>query len=172
MRQSLTRAFAIAKGTSTHLSEVLFRNKLPEFCVLTFVKTFIGSYKESPYNFKDFNVSSIQISVDGDKTVYSQLDFNCAQNLCLMGYHTLSNAVSSGDHGISRSDYLNGNFAVCIPLMPNNHGNVFQLQKTGQISVELKFHSALEEAITCVVLGVFSTKLEMDSHGTVYYDQP
>jgi len=91
-----------------------------------------------------------------------------------MGYHTLSNALPSqeSEHGISRSDYLNGSFAVCIPLMPNNHGNVYQLQRSGQLSVELKFHAALAEAITCVVLGVFSTKLEIDSYGTIFYDQP
>jgi len=125
MRQSLTGAFAIARGPQTHLSEVLFRNKLPKFCVLTFVssESFLGKQTTNSFNFQDFNVSSIQFSIDRDKTVYSHLDFNCSQQLCLMGYHTLSNALPSqeSEHGISRSDYLNGSFAVCIPLMPNNH---------------------------------------------------
>jgi len=176
MRQSLTRAFVIAKGSQTHLSEVLFRSKLPEFCVLTFVKTsaYIGKINESPFNFQDFKVSSIQFSVDGDKTVYSHLDFNSSENLCLMGYHTLSTALPNcfADHGISRSDYLNGNFAVCIPLMPNNHGNRYQLERTGQLSVELKFHEALEDSVTCIVMGVFATKMEIDGQGMIYYDQP
>jgi hypothetical protein len=176
MRQASTRAFVIAQGTQTHLSEVLFRNKLPEFCILTFVKTkaYIGSLTESPFHFSDFNVSSVQFSCDGDKTVFRNLDFNCNEKLCLMGYHTLSAALPNchADHGISRSDYVNGSFAVCIPLMPNNHANRYQLQRSGQLSVELKFHSALTESITCIVLGIFSTNMEIDQHGVIYYDQP
>jgi hypothetical protein len=176
MRQASTRAFVIAKGTQTHLSEVLFRNKLPEFCILTFVKTkaYIGSLTEAPFHFSDFNVSTVQFSCDGDKTVFRNLDFNCNEKLCLMGYHTLSTALpnSQADHGISRADYMNGSFAVCIPLMPNNHTNRFQLQRSGQLSVELKFHTALTESITCIVLGVFSTNMEIDQHGVIFYDQP
>lgn len=176
MRQTLTRAFAISSGSQTHLSEIIFRNRLPEFCVLTFVKTdaYLGKINESAFNFKDFGVSSIQFSVDGDKTVYSQLDFNSSSQLGLVGYHTLSSALPDGqtNHGISRADYLNGSFAVCIPIMPNNHGNRYQLQKTGQLSVELKFHSALTHSVTCIVLGVFASKMEIDSFGVIHYDQP
>jgi hypothetical protein len=176
MRQAITRAFVIAKGSQTHLSEVIFRSKLPEFCILTFVKTdaYLGSYTESPFHMTDFNVQSIQFSLDGDKTVYSNLDFNSNENLTLMGYHTLHSALqnSSSDHGISRSDYTNGSFAVCIPLMPNNHANRFQLERVGQLSVELKFHKALTDSVTCIVMGVFSTKLEIDSFGVINYDQP
>jgi hypothetical protein len=95
MRQASTRAFVIGKGTQTHLSEVLFRNKLPEFCILTFVKTnaYIGSLTEAPFHFTDFKVSSVQFSCDGDKTVFRNLDFNCSEQLCLMGFHTLSTAL-------------------------------------------------------------------------------
>jgi hypothetical protein len=176
MRQSLTRAFVIATGSQTHLSEVIFRNKLPEYCVLTFVKTkaYLGSITESPYHLSDFGVASIQFSLDGDKTVYSQLDFNSSEKLTLMGYHTLTNALPSSlsNHGIDRSEYTNGSFAVCIPLMPNNHGNRYQLERKGQLSVELKFHNSLTESITCIVLGVFSTQMDIDKFGTVHYDQP
>jgi hypothetical protein len=176
MRQSLTRAFVISKGSQTHLSEVIFRNKLPEHCILTFVKTdaYLGSITESPFHMSDFGVSSIQFSLDGDKTVYSQMDFNSSEKLTLMGFHTLTNALPSSfsNHGIDRSEYNNGSFAVCIPLMPNNHGNRYQLERTGQLSVELKFHKSLSDSITCIVLGVFSTQMEIDNYGIVHYDQP
>jgi hypothetical protein len=176
MRQSLVRAFTIAKGSQTHLFEVLFRHKLPELCILTFVKTnaYIGTYTENPFYFSDFKVSSIQLSVDGDKTVYSDLTANRTERLYLMGYNTLGSALTTcfSDHGINRTDYLNGCFCVCIPLMPNNHNNRFQLERSGSLSVELKFHAALSESITCIVLGVFATKMEIDGSRTVYYDQP
>jgi hypothetical protein len=176
MRQALTRAFVIANGSQTHLSEVIFRSRLPEFCILTFVKTdaYLGSYTESPFHMTDFGVQSIQFSLDGDKTVYSNLDFNSGEKLTLMGYHTLHSALpnSTSDHGISRSDYTNGSFAVCVPLMPNNHANRFQLERTGQLSVELKFHKSLTHSVTCIVMGVFSTKLEIDNYGVINYDQP
>jgi len=56
--------------------------------------------------------------------------------------------------------------------MPNNHANRYQLQRSGQLSVELKFHEALEKSVTCIVMGVFATKMEIDGQGVVYYDQP
>jgi hypothetical protein len=176
MRQALTRAFVIANGSQTHLSEVIFRRRLPEFCILTFVKTdaYLGSYTESPFHMTDFGVQSIQFSLDGDKTVYSNLDFNSGEKLILMGLHILHSALpnSTSDHGISRSDYTNGSFALCVPLMSNNHANRFQLERTAQLSVQLKFHKSLTYSVTSIAMGVFSTKLEMYNYGVINYDQP
>jgi hypothetical protein len=71
MKQSLVRAFTIAKGSQTHLSEVLFRHKLPEFCILTFVKTnaYIGSYTENPFYFSDLETSLTRLYLMGYNTL-------------------------------------------------------------------------------------------------------
>jgi hypothetical protein len=56
-----------------------------------------------------------------------------------MGYQTLHSAPqnSFSHHGISHSDYTNGSFAVYIPLMPNNQANGFQLERVGQLPIEV-----------------------------------
>jgi len=71
--------------------------------------------------------------------------------------------------GLSRSNYLNGNFLICLDLNPRSGVN-FQAERLGQVELDLKFKNPLTYTITCVVLASFPGKLEIDSHENVSMD--
>jgi len=62
---------------------------------------------------------------------------------------------------------LNGQFLICLDLNPGNSGNNFQKTRFGQIKIDLRFQNPLSETITCIVLGSFQGKLEIDSRKNV-----
>ena len=130
-----------------------------------------GRLEKSPFNFQPFKIQNIQATVDGDSSVYRSLDFDIDNKISLLGYNTLSTAVPKhpGGHGLSREDYLNGNFMICLDLNPRNGGH-FQAERHGQVKLDLKFKTPLENTITCIVLASFQGQLEIDSNKNVTLD--
>jgi len=173
LRTFETRTFSIPSTTQTVLSETLFRSKLPEFLILTFVDSLAitGQLEKSPFNFQHFKLQNVQATVDGDSSIYRSLDFDIDNKISLLGYNTLTTALSArfGGHGLSREDYLNGNFMICLDLNPRTNGN-YQAERYGQVKLDLKFKSPLTNTITCIVLASFQGKLEIDSNRNVSVD--
>jgi len=173
MRNFETRTFSIPSGTQTVLSETLFRSKLPEFLIITFVDSLAitGKLEKSPFNFQPFDLQNIQASVDGDSSIYRSLDFDVNNKISLLGFNTLTTAVPNrpGGHGLSRQDYLNGNFLICLDLNPRTSGN-FQAERYGQVKLDLKFKTPLTNAVTCIVLASFQSNLEIDANKNVSID--
>ena len=165
------RTFSIAQGCQSIASEVLFRNYLPEYLVITFVDSVAinASIKHSAFNFQPFGISSIKAYVDGDSSVYRSLSFDTANNISLLEYNTLLTAqpYTSDGHGISRSDYIDGSFLIVLDIQSSNMGNRFQAKKRGHTSIDLTFKSPLTKSINCIVLGQFSELLTIDENRVV-----
>jgi len=173
LRTFETRTFSIPASSQTVLSETLFRSKLPEFLIITFVDSLAitGKLDKSPFNFQAFKLQNIQATVDGDSSIYRSLDFDIDNKISLLGYNTLLTTVPNNpeEHGLSREDYLNGNFMICLDLNPRSGGN-FQADRFGQVKLDLRFKTPLSNTITCIVLASFQGKLEIDSHKNVSLD--
>jgi len=82
-----TRSFNIAIGTQSISSETLFRSILPEYLILTLVDSaaFSGKLSKGCFSFQPFDLQSVSVSLDGDSTMYRQLDFNTSNSLALLG---------------------------------------------------------------------------------------
>jgi len=174
LRSHEIRSFNISTGTQSISSETLFRAILPEFLIVTFVdsEAFSGKLSKGCFSFQPFGLQSISCSLDGESTLYRQLDFNTQDSLALMGYNTLFSAINDQEYGttVTRDDYLNGAFFVVLDLRPSTSGLNLQGLRKGQIHIDLKFSKALTSAITCLVVGTFQSLLTIDSNSNVTYD--
>jgi hypothetical protein len=170
MRSIQANAFAIASGTQSVLSECLFRGSLPEYVIVTFIdsRAINGDIRYSPFNLQSCDIQQLSCSIDGDSTKYSSLHFDTSDNIILEGFNTLCLALPEGeDHGISRDEYLKGNFMVVLGISPNNTGGRFQAQKLGNLKVQVAFKKPLEKNVHCVVLGQFQQLLSIDKNHNV-----
>lgn len=165
------RTFSIAKGTQSITSEVLFRNYLAEYLVITFVDSLAinGSIKHFAFNFQPSDISSVKAYVDGDASIYRSLLFDCANNVSLLGYNTLLTSIPNKPegHGISRSDYVDGSFLIVLDIQSSSGGNRFQAKHKGHTSVDLTFKAPLNKSINCIVMGQFGGMLSIDSNRIV-----
>lgn len=164
------RAFNIKSGTTSVISEPLFRGRLPSFLIITFVETeaLQGSFSKQCFNFQHFSLSSISAKIDGNSSVYESMKFNFADNEYLLGYNSLKSAMNTGaNHGILKDRYIAGQFLVCLSLAPNPGLFSNLQQEEGNIQVDISFGTALNKAVTCLVLGKFSSKIEIDKNYTV-----
>jgi hypothetical protein len=170
MRTLHANAFSIASGTQSVLSECIFRGSLPEFIIITFLdsRAINGSLSHSPFNFQSMGIQSLSASIDGDSSLFKSIEFNEADKVILEAYNTLCLAIPDGeDHGISREDYLKGNFMVVLGISPNNSGGRFQAEKLGNVKIQLAFKKPLDKNIHCVVVGQFQSVLTIDKYRNV-----
>ena len=53
----------------------------------------------------------------------------------------------------------------------NNTGSALSVNKRGQLSVSLKFGSALAEPVVCVILSQYQAVITLDANGQVGFHQ-
>jgi hypothetical protein len=170
MRSLQANTFAISTGTQSVQSETLFRGTLPEFFILTFVDSSAvhGSITKSPFNFQSFKVNRIEVSVDGDASVYRTLDINENDSMTLMAFNSLASALPDNlDHGIDRDSFMNGNFMTVFQIMPFSVAGNFQAARLGNIKVQISFGKPLEKNVNCIVVGQFQNLMKIDGHRNV-----
>ena len=164
------RAFNIKSGSTSVLSETLFRGRIPSYLFITFVSTeaLQGSLTKQCFNLQHFDVSQISAKIDGNSSVYESLKFNFSENEYILGYHSLLSALAPGqNHGISKDLYKAGQFLVCLGISPNNSLYRNVLEREGSIQIDLSFRTALDKAITCIVVGRFQGNIQIDKYYNV-----
>ena len=136
---------------------------------------FNGHYKRNPYNFHHYNVNRVGLYVDGQQIPTSSSltpDFN-GDNGHVSGYHTLFTGLNKHNKDntgiISRADYKRGYTLFCFDLTPDLcGGGHFNLQKTGNLRLELQFAESLPETLNVVVYAEFENVIQVNI--TLYYN--
>lgn len=166
----VVRAFNIKENTTSVLSEPIFRGKIPSYLLVSFVLTeaLQGSLSRQCFNLQHFNISQISAKIDGESRLYEAINFDFDNNQTLIGYNSLNSALLPGaDHGITIEQYKKGNFVVCLGINPNDTVNGLVLERQGTTQLDIKFAKALEKPITCVIVGRFQGKIEVDKNYNV-----
>lgn len=114
----------------------------PNRILIGFVETtsFSGDYPKNPFNFQNFGLESMLVQVAGENVPYNEeLKFNYNDKQYALAY----NSLFQGHHiakNISYEDYDKGYTIYAFNLTPDlcslNH---FNMQKTGDISITVKF---------------------------------
>lgn len=168
------KTFVCGANSSSVVSETLFSGVLPELLILTFIdsKALIGSVDYSCFNFQHFGLQSVSVTINGENALWRQLEFENTKKLCLSAYQTLFAANPGADYGIgiTRDEFLDGNFMIVLDLSPFNRQNRFQITKSGQLQVELKFKAPLTKPCNCLILAQSATVLQIDNNRNIYSD--
>jgi hypothetical protein len=157
----------------------LFMSRLPKKLIIGMVdnKAFNGDYKKLPFYFKHYDISSLEVSVDGENVAGTPLALDFAQRRYVRAYDGLFHAINKSytDNGsdITYDDYKNGYALFCFDLTADGCGNTsdhLELSRQGNLRIKLQFDKPLPETINVICYGEFESMLEITNTREVLLD--
>lgn len=171
-----TQIKTASRGDSTFSGDFFF-GKAPNkvFVLMVEEGDRRGTYKQNPFNFQHFNLSSIQLRVAGVSVPERPIQLDFAKKQYADAYLQLFNEVSGlfEDRGldITLEDFANGYCILAFNLDPDsNDGAHLEVYKKGPVNVELRFGTGLAKAISVMVLGEFENTVSIDRDGNIFKD--
>lgn len=177
-QRNLLKTYQISAQDQFITLDNLFLSRIPEKIIIAQVATanFIGSQKTNPYNFKPFNIQSLNLYVDNERLPYfDDLDFDNSKYLEAY-YLTLNNLgqteTSLEPNGIFRDNYQSGNTIFAFDLTPDhNNNNVdYTLLHRGNVRLEMKYNKANVEPITLLIFYTLPAIIEIDKNREISHD--
>jgi hypothetical protein len=137
---------------------------------------FNGTYAKNPFNFKNYNITTMGLTVNGESLPGKPLqlrfdggrDYISALQTLYAGTHKM---FENQGNGIDRAEYASGYTLFVFDLTPDLcFGDHAQPIRNGNVSIECQFGGALENAINILVLGEFQSLIEIDANRNVLCD--
>ena len=170
----------IPAGNPSLRKDNVFNGLVPKSFVFGLVDSegYNGAYKKNPFNFQNFNVSSIGVSVNGEEIPFRpiQLSYAAATPRFIKAYNTLFSGTGkmyyNTGNDISRQDYPNGYALYAFDLTPDMCGSYphFNVVQKGNLAIEIQFTTAPTAAVSVVCYGEFENTIHIDSERNVIYD--
>jgi hypothetical protein len=162
------------------LIDNIYLGPLPNRVIFALVSTkaYDGDYKLNPFNFHHYDLSEISVLFDNQplsgfplKMDYEKSKFAAAYNTLFTG--TGRNYSDSGC-GIKLADYPNGFCIYSFDLTPDQSSSApyWTVQKTGNMSINLRFNKELPENVTAIIYSEFDNLLEIDKYRNIIIDYP
>ena len=156
------KEYSLPSGLSNWNSKLFTGGYLPKQIVVGMVETraLVGSYARNPFNFQHFNVSSINLKVNGVCVPQEPLRPDFPNGRCMREYnHLFMNTgkyrINSGNC-ISLADFKGGSTLFPFDLTPDQC-NMYNIHvgKEGTMSLEITWSTGLPQGITILVYAVY-----------------
>ena len=112
-----------------------------------------GSFSRNLFHFHHYNISYINIKVDGTPTPSEPLAPIFAEGTSTSCYATLFDDKRDGN--TSKKEYLNGYCIVVFRLQSQTGCDLVSSEKSGNLSVTLKFAEPLQENVPAILYAKF-----------------
>ena len=173
MAASRVKPFTIMSGITDYNIDNLHSGQIPRRLFIMFVKNtaFNGDYTKDPYYFEHCSLNYLAIYVNGEQLPPKPFtpDFSTYHYMrCFLSlYEALDMLGPNSNMNISRTDYKKGNTIIGFNLSQDNSNGPQGVGyagpvRYGSVSLNVRFASALEETITCLVYFEFDKILEID----------
>ena len=178
LKRLVCKNFSIPAGNLSCVQDNLFLTQIPNKLIVALVSSsaFNGSYTKNPFNFRNYNLSFISVSLDGRTIPAKGLTPNfrrtghCARSYLSTLLGSGSNLKESGA-GFTLSEFQNGTSLFCLDLSPSLiDGEQFELVRSGSLRLEMKFDTALDEAVVALVFGELDSMIEIGKSRQVMTD--
>lgn len=169
----LTNVYSIPAGSFNLIKDDLFHGQIPSRIVVGMVKAsaYNGTASGNPYNFKHFNVSSINFLVNDDAVSLMNVDFE--ENKFASAYASLFHTchMFSNDWGndISIEDFKSGSSLFLFENTPDL-SDTKTVHKTGNTKLSVKFKDATTDVLCLVVLAQFDHTVQITKQRAVIVD--
>ena len=183
IRRVECKFLTIPGGLTTTRKDNIFSGLIPKSFIFGLVDgdAFTGKIGKNPYNFKNFDVNNVGLSVNGEEIPFKQLTLTYPKagrtNVdFIQAYNTLFSGTGKmyANMGldISREDYPNGYTLYAFDLTPDmcNSTDYFNAVQRGSLSVDITFEGAPNNSIAMVCYGDFENVIRIDSQRNVIYD--
>ena len=171
LKRSEVKSFSIAQG-SLNLNQLISQDVVPHFVLVGFVKSeaFNGNMKFNCFNFKNYNVNYLNLTLDGMsvgnspvETLFSlnKIDYTDAY---LSLFKIASKFNKDSGNNIDFNDFLNGYslFAFEINPLKSFNNEALYPTRTGTLRLQCKFDVVLPEAINVITYSVFDSVVYID----------
>ena len=191
IRRVECKTFVMPANIPSVRKDNIFTGNIPKTFVfgLTDAKGFSGDYGNNPYNFQNYKVTTVTLTVNGEELPFKQLTLNYAKNKenFIQAYNTLFSGTGKMNYNtgldISREDYPKGYTLYAFDLTPDMCGSspYFNTVQRGSLTVDITFADApsaqdyptgvtAPAAIAMVCYGDFENVIQIDSERNVIYD--
>ena len=161
---------AIGRHSQSHIREDLFHGKVPKFVIIGLLshQAFNGDYKQDSLEFQHFNLNFMGLYYNGQSVPYRtgyKPDFDnnkYARDYFISIVQNMEHMRRNVNNGITMDQWVNkGRCFFTFNLTPDFAANQAQIEKKGNIRLELNFSKPLEKTINVVVLGIFDATIQV-----------
>ena len=123
-------------------------------------EAFAGNLNRNPFNFRNFNISEISVSIEGEHVPYQPFKFDFKISKYLLGYYTLFTGVDwpvfDIGNDITLKDYKNGYMLLALDLSLDSCGGNedLNLERTGNLRINFRFETPLQSNFSNFVLWI------------------
>ena len=170
------KVFTVPRGQQSQHIDNAFLGEIPKRIAVCMMDndSYNGNYKKNPFNFKQYNLTQIGISVNGEEVPFKPLKLNFDEKLFVTAYNTLFSGTGKlhGNSGsiIKREDCSEGYTIIVADLTPFEIGDNFDLKAEGTLGIDLVFKSPLAATINVLVYAEYDNVIEIDSNRNVIKD--
>lgn len=177
VKRVVIKTISIPKGMLSHIQDNLFLTQTPTRIVLGIVSSasFNGTYKSNPFNFQNYGLMYLNVSVDGRTVSGKPLTMDYEQNQYVRAY--FGNNLTMGligrnvGNAIEYRDYKYGYALYGFDLSPSLlDGDQFELAKSGPLTIELKFAKVTPEALQVIVYAEMDSIIEISKTRQIIMD--
>lgn len=171
------KTFNIASGSTSFRYDNVFNNSYPQRIICVFVRSdsFSGKKELNPFLFHHFDLSQIEISVDGVSVPGRPISckFDDKGRDAVEPYLRLYDCIGSTNNpmfsnGLELTDFVQGYSIFAFPLNGGDLGtNYLEVMKSGNISVQGVFGTALDKSVTMILYSESSSVVEIDESRNV-----
>lgn len=172
------KSYTISKGTSTLSIDNVALGVLPNILLFAMVdnQSYTGTRNLNPFNFKNNDISSFNLIVNGVQYPNKPLEFDYTKysKISTRGYNSLFHniGIKHSDRGIqiTKKQFDNGFFILAFDLTADHSYNSScgNLLNDGNIRIEGRFTKALPETITCIVYTEYDAVVEINKERNVF----
>jgi len=176
MKKTDVKSYTVTVGSMQSTNENVITGLLPSRLVIALVETtnIIGSYATTPFDFDHFDLSHINVTVNGENTESfpQDLDFTSAGGKRVIEaydnvFKGLGICNSPCTIDFSLEEFKRGKTVFVYEITP--FGDVNSLPRFGSVKVELKFKKATTKSITVLCYTETQAVLHIDHLKNVYY---
>jgi hypothetical protein len=169
-----TQYFTISPQRESEVITVLQNRQNPKrilFCLLSHSAK-NGSYLYNPFNFHHYNMSSINLLVNGSNVLAKPLRLNFDGDQYMRAYSCLQTvcgkALHNDSNGITPKMFAEGHCIIGFDLAPDLcQGEGVHVVKHGTTSLEIEFSTPLTETVSVFTYCEFDDMLKIDKSRVV-----
>jgi len=178
VRRVQIKAIELEAGRRDTPTTAVFNGQIPRRIILGCVSSgaFHGTYRTSPFNFKNFTANSIQVIAGGVSFPANPLkmDFRHRQfsQAYMQLYEELGIAGSDKSCSITMNDFQNSNCFYAFNLTPDSSdGNQWELIREGSTTIQMSFRDPIPVGgVKLIVYAEFDNLIMIDRFRNVFFD--
>lgn len=178
IRRCETQTAVVERGVLSKTLSNICTGQLPRRVVVALVANtaYNGNRSENPFNFANYDLNYIALSLDGEQKPNLPLTPQYDDDLYMESYMSMFIATGkiNNDEGliITRNDYPKGYALYCFDLSSDMSSDAlhFDTIKAGNFKIDLKFGTATPHAVNVVARLEFDSVIHIDRNKSVILD--